>query len=61
MLMLKRTRGQKILIHTAQGTLTVVAHEWNKNQIQLGFEGPRDIRVVREEVVERDREMAVTS
>lgn len=49
MLVLSRKRGESIII--ADGLITVTVLEIHGRQVRLGIEAPRDISVVREELV----------
>ncbi|HVA50682.1 MAG TPA: carbon storage regulator [Pirellulales bacterium] len=53
MLVLSRTRGEQIVIG---GTMTVTVLEVRGDKVKLGFEGPSEIPVHRQEVHERLRQ-----
>lgn len=47
MLILARWRGESVLI---DGSITVTVLEVNGGQVRLGFDAPREISIVREEL-----------
>ncbi len=63
MLVLSRKNGQRIVVGDG---LTITVLEVNKNRVRLGFEGPRDVSIHREELamqieLDKDAGMQVCS
>ena len=50
MLVLSRTKGQQIVVG---GTITVTVLEVRGDKVKLGFDGPAEIPIHRQEVFER--------
>ena len=55
MLVLRRRKSESILI---DGRITVTLLEINGNRVQIGIEAPREIPIVRTELLEPEREAA---
>jgi carbon storage regulator CsrA len=53
MLVLTRKQGQRVIIPTPLGPLTVTVSEVDGEKVRLGFEGNDQIEIYREEVFER--------
>lgn len=51
MLMLTRKPGQKVFVGDS---IEVVVLEVNGNQVKLGFTAPKEVNIVREEVLKRE-------
>jgi len=58
MLVLSRRSGEQIVI---DGKITVKIIEVHERQVRLGIEAPDDVRVLREELVDRKEMVAVCS
>lgn len=56
MLLLTRDKGETIVITTSDGTITVKLIKPRSGSAMLGIDAPRQCRVVRGEVIERERE-----
>ena len=52
MLVLTRRRGEKILLPDLGISIEIL--ETHKNQVRIGIDAPRDITILREEVLARD-------
>ncbi len=50
MLVLSRGRGERIVIQTPQGDVTLTILAVRHEAVKIGFEAPRDIRIHRDEV-----------
>lgn len=61
MLRLRRRHNEAILLHTTQGTITVRIDRVGTKAVGVLIDAPTDVRVVREEIADRDRETAVTT
>ncbi len=53
MLVLSRKRGEQIIVPECHLTVTVL--DIARNQVRVGISAPRDLRIHRAEIVERDR------
>ncbi|MGM0614749.1 MAG: carbon storage regulator [Pseudomonadota bacterium] len=50
MLVLSRNLGEKVIIDTSDGPITVMPISVHGAQVKLGFEGPKSVAINREEI-----------
>lgn len=53
MLVLSRKRGEKIILG---GTIVVTVVEVVGNKVRLGFDAPKDIEIIRKELLDDDKD-----
>lgn len=53
MLLLSRSIGERIIIETADGPITITLCETSGSQARLGIDAPRHVAVHREEISQR--------
>lgn len=56
MLVLDRREGQRIIIGEGANQVVVTLIEGRRDFAKLGFEGPREVKIVREKVEQRNQQ-----